>query len=131
MKRTILEKMMLLGLMLIGGITVSLAKTTLTFSGLVTDKTAVTKDGTAITAPQVLVDAIGTTYTLTFNASKSQELYPSGLTITTDGKYDANAFTLGGLSEGDQVTNALAGATEGRLHHEWCRCHQFRQLLCL
>ena len=43
MKRTILEKMMLLGLMLIGGITASLAKTTLTFSGLVTDKTAVTR----------------------------------------------------------------------------------------
>ena len=106
--------MMFLGLMLIGGITVSLAKTTLTFSGLVTDKTAVTKNGTAITAPQVLVDAIGTTYTLTFNASKSQELYPSGLTITTDGKYDANAFTLGGLSEGDQVTITLAGAT-GRI----------------
>ena len=114
MKRTILEKMMLLGLMLIGGITASLAKTTLTFSGLVTDKTAVTKDGMVITAPQVLVDAIGTTYTLTFNASKSQELYPSGLTITTDGKYDANAFTLGGLSEGDQVTITLAGAT-GRI----------------
>lgn len=114
MKRTILEKMMLLGLALVGGIMAAQAKTTLTFSGLVEEKIAVTKDGTMITAPQVLVDAIGTTYTLTFNASKSQELYPSGLTITTDGKYDANAFTLGGLSEGDQVTITLDVAT-GRI----------------
>jgi len=100
--------------LLMAGILSAQAKTVLTFSGLVESSTAVTKDGSTITGPQVLVDAIGSTYTLTFNSAKSQTLYPSGLAITTDGKYDASAFTLGGLSAGEQVTITLT-SVDGRI----------------
>ena len=114
MKKTIWKQIVLTSLVLLVGSMAAQAKTVLTFSGLVESSTAVTKDGSTITAPQVLVDAIGSTYTLTFNSEKSQTLYPSGLAITTDGKYDASAFTLGGLSAGEQVTITLT-SVDGRI----------------
>ena len=104
MKRISLRKVVLTGLLLLGSIGLAVAKTTLTFSGLVESSTSVTltatTDGT-VTAPTELATLMSG-YTVS---------YPNAMTLNADGWHFSTkdkALVIGGFTAGDVVTITLA-----------------------